>query len=78
MPSNKPYPKDLLTYGDHIKKKRLDLNLLQSEVAKSINVSTDTIINWELNRTKPASSQIPKINLFLGYIPIIVNVHFCD
>jgi len=65
MPSNKPYPKELLTYGDHIRKKRLDLNLLQSDVAKIINVTTDTIINWELHRTKPATFQILKINKFL-------------
>ena len=75
MPSNKPYPEALLSYGDHIRKKRLYLNLLQSDVARIINVTTDTIINWELNRTNPASSQISKINLFLGYLPNIVKVH---
>lgn len=63
-PCHKPYPKELKTYGDHIRKKRLDLNLKQSEVAKIIGVTTDTIINWELNRRTPKSSQIHKILSF--------------
>ena len=48
-------------------KKRLDLNLKQSDVAKIIDVTTDTVINWELNRSKPMLHLIPKVILFLGY-----------
>jgi len=36
-PNRKPYPKELKTYGDHLRKKRLDLNLSQPQVAKIIN-----------------------------------------
>jgi len=32
------YPKSLKTLGDHFKKKRLDLKLLQKDVAKKIGV----------------------------------------
>ena len=70
-PERKPYPKELKTYGDHLRKKRLDLNLSQPQVAKIINVTTDSITNWELNRGKPILSLIPKIISFLGYIPSI-------
>ncbi len=70
-PNRKPYPKELKTYGDHLRKKRLDLNLYQSDVAKIINVTTDCITNWELNRNKPEIRYIPKIISFLGYSPII-------
>lgn len=70
-PERKPYPKELKTYGDHIRKKRLDLNLSQPQVAKIICVTTDTITNWELNRVTPTISQIPKIISFLGYSPIL-------
>ena len=72
-PNNKPYPKELITYGDHLRTKRLDLNLSQSQVAKIINVSTDSITNWELNRNTPELSYIPKIISFLSYPPNIIE-----
>ncbi|HZK95263.1 MAG TPA: helix-turn-helix transcriptional regulator [Prolixibacteraceae bacterium] len=68
-PERKPYPKELNTYGDHLRKKRLDLNLSQPQVAKIINVTTDSITNWELNRGTPTLTLIPKIISFLGYAP---------
>lgn len=70
-PINKAYPKELITYGDHLRKKRLDLNLSQPQVAKIINVTTESITNWELNRNTPNLIQIPRIISFLGYIPDI-------
>ena len=70
-PERKPYPKELKTYGDHLRKKRLDLNLSQPQVAKIICVTTDTITNWDLNRVTPTISQIPKIISFLKYTPIL-------
>jgi len=69
-PNRKPYPKELKTIGDHIRKRRLDLNLYQSQVAEIINVETDTITNWEMNRYQPNLRFIPKIISFLGYSPI--------
>lgn len=70
-PNGKPYPNELVTYGDHLRTKRLNLNLSQPQVAKIINVTTDTITNWELNRNTPAFIYIPKIISFLGYTPEI-------
>lgn len=73
-PARKPYPKELITYGDHLRKKRLDLNLSQPQVAKLINVTTDSITNWELNRNNPDLIHIPNIISFLEYAPdIIIN-----
>ena len=69
-PNRKPYPKELKTYGDHLRKKRLDLNLSQPQVAKIINITTDSITNWELNRNNPSLKQVQKIILFLEYTPI--------
>jgi len=69
-PSHKPYPMELISYGDHIKKKRLDMNLLQREVAVIMNVSEDTITGWENGRCIPKTSYIPRIISFLGYSPI--------
>ena len=54
-----------------MRKKRLDLNLSQPQVAKIINVTPDSITNRELNRGKPILTIIPKIISFLGYTPIV-------
>ena len=69
-PFHKPYPKELKDYGDHIRKKRLDLNLLQKEVAEIMNVTGDTITGWENGRCAPQISYIHRIVSFLGYSPI--------
>ncbi len=67
LPSN--YPLQLKSLGDHIRKRRLDLKILQKEAAKKIGVDETTIWFWENNRVEPSISFIPKIIGFLGYIP---------
>ena len=63
------YPQELNTLGDHIRKRRLDLNLFQKDVAKLIQTDTDTITNWEKNRCQPGFIFYPAIMDFLGYCP---------
>jgi len=70
-PERKPYPKELKTYGDHLRKKRLDLNISHTQVAMLLNVTPNSITNWELNRNTPDLHQIPKIISFLEYTPTI-------
>ncbi|MBI4467761.1 MAG: helix-turn-helix domain-containing protein [Acidobacteria bacterium] len=65
------YPKPLNTLGDHLRKKRLNLGLLQREVAKQIGVNLDTIWNWESNATTPSLPMMPGIIGFLGYSPCV-------
>jgi len=55
--------------GDHLRKRRLDLGLLQKDVAATIGVDTCTITNWEKGRSEPELRFIPKIVNFLGYEP---------
>lgn len=55
--------------GDHLRKRRLDLKLLQKEVAQTIGVNVTSIFNWENNRASPSIYSIPKIIKFLGYSP---------
>ncbi|MCW5976474.1 MAG: helix-turn-helix domain-containing protein [Bryobacteraceae bacterium] len=64
------YPKSLKTLGGHIRKRRLDLHLLQSEVAKRLGVTESCIWNWENNATTPAFQYWPPIIEFLGYNPV--------
>ena len=52
-PRNPKYPKELVTLGDHIRSRRLDLGLEQQDVAKIIGVTTTSINNWELKRSTP-------------------------
>jgi transcriptional regulator with XRE-family HTH domain len=70
-PKPKPtaYPSTISTLGDHIRKRRLDLKLLQKQAATRIGVHELTITNWERNATVPAIRHIPAIIRFLGYDP---------
>jgi transcriptional regulator with XRE-family HTH domain len=68
-PARRDYPKSLKTIGDHIRKRRLDLGLLQREVAARIGVDQTTIYNWEGNATTPILRYYKPIEQFLGYNP---------
>ena len=64
--------------GDHIRSRRLNLNLLQRQVGERIRVDTTTITNWERNATTPAIRYIPAIIEFLGYDPQAAADSFPD
>ena len=63
------YPRELRTLGAHLRKRRLDLGLLQREVAEQIGVDGTSICNWENNRTSPSFHFVSRIVEFLGYVP---------
>jgi transcriptional regulator with XRE-family HTH domain len=69
-PNSIRYPKKINTLGDHICKRRLDLNLLQKQVADRIGVHKMTITSWEGNATVPEVRYMPAIIQFLGYNPL--------
>ena len=68
-PRPKPYPKELKSLGDHVRRRRIQLGLLQKEAAKQIGASKASIVSWEMNRYEPATLYIPEIIRFLGYCP---------
>ena len=68
-PPSKPYPEELKTLGDHLRKKWLELKMLQKEVAEKLGTTPCTIRNWEKNRSNLSLTFIPKMILFLGYTP---------
>lgn len=63
------YSRELKTLGDHIRKKRLDLGLLEKEVAQRLGVGKDSVYYWETNRYSPSLRFVPRIIRFLGYLP---------
>ncbi|MBI3786924.1 MAG: transcriptional regulator [Ignavibacteriales bacterium] len=64
----KPFPIPR-TIGDHIRKHRLELRLLQGELADKLAVDECTITNWEKGHPRPMLHLLPKIVEFLGYNP---------
>ena len=68
-PEKSAYPKGLKTLGDHIRKRRLDLGLLQREVAKVLGVDVDSVCQWEMGHRQPKVALFPGIIDFLGYVP---------
>lgn len=55
------YPEQIDNVDDHIRAHRLDLNLLQKQVAEQIGVHEQTIIGWERNANIPELRYIPAI-----------------
>lgn len=73
LPVHVDYPTKLLTWGDHIKKRRVDLKLCKTEAAEIIGSNEWTIRNWEEDRHEIRISFYPKIISFLGYHPFSEN-----
>jgi transcriptional regulator with XRE-family HTH domain len=69
-PKDPAYPTELKCWGDHLRKRRLNLGLLQKQVAKQIGCNTASIVNWEKGYRHPDIRFIPAIIAFLRYNPI--------
>ncbi len=69
LPKPTGYPHEPVTIGEHLKKRRIDLKLLQRDVAKIFSVSEDCITYWERGRSTPRVNYGPQIIEFLGYCP---------
>jgi len=67
------YPKKLGTFGDHLRKRRLELGLLQREVAERVGADKSSVNAWELNYHQPALHLYPAVVAFLGYDPAAVT-----
>ena len=63
------YPNELRHLGDHIRRRRLELGLLQKDVAQQIGTHVQTVCNWEMGETSPALPWLPGVFGFLGYDP---------
>ena len=68
-PPFKRYNEHPQTIGEHIRKRRIELGLLQKDVAQQIGVIEDSITHWENGRYEPQVQHYPAIIKFLGYYP---------
>ena len=66
-PGDKAYLQEVKTLGDAIRKRRLDLGLLQKDVAKMIGCDKTTILNWERGHTQPCAKHMPQVLIFLAH-----------
>jgi transcriptional regulator with XRE-family HTH domain len=57
------------TFGEHVRKRRLELRLTQKQVAERLGVNPWTVLNWEKDHTEPPIEFMPAIIRFLGYDP---------
>lgn len=64
------YPKQINSLGDHIRARRLDLKLLQRQVAGQVGVHELTITGWEGNATIPEVRYMPAIYSVPGVQPL--------
>ncbi len=67
------YPLELRTISDHLRKRRLDLELTQKEAAKTLRVTEDCYNLWECSKVFPQVQHMPKIFAFLEYLPISID-----
>jgi transcriptional regulator with XRE-family HTH domain len=65
-PKDKAYPREIKTIGDAIRKRRLDLGLLQRDVAKIVGCDKTSVVNWEKGYNSPRRTKIASIERFLG------------
>ena len=63
-------PTEPHTVGDHIRRRRLGLKMLQRDAAAQIGVDKTTVFNWEANTSAPGFAYMPAIIRFLGYNPL--------
>ena len=52
--------------GDRLRRRRLDLGLLQQDVAKALGVSSETVRDWELGHKLPKLQYRPALFAYLG------------
>jgi DNA-binding XRE family transcriptional regulator len=77
LTEKKGYPTSPKTVGEMIRKRRLDLGLLQREVAVRIECDTDTVTNWEKGRSTPDLKHVAKLVEFLGINPFDLGDTLC-
>lgn len=64
-----PWSSSHQTLGEHLKKRRMELSLLQRDLRACFKLEKETYANWEKDRCTPAMQHWPGIIEFLGFDP---------
>ena len=64
-----PYPINPKSFGEQLRRRRLDEQLTQPELAAILGVSPSSIDKWERNKTAPPIRYHGAISGFLGFNP---------
>jgi transcriptional regulator with XRE-family HTH domain len=62
-------PKHPTTIGGHLRRRRLQLKVFQSEAARRLRVSMVTLSRWECDKVYPTWEHHPSVIDYLGYDP---------
>ena len=65
-PRDKAYPKGVMTTGNAIRARRLDLGLKQKDVAGMIGCDQTSVLNWEKGHNTPGTNKMAGVARFLG------------
>jgi DNA-binding transcriptional regulator YiaG len=67
------YPTNPKTLGEHLRKKRIDLHLSMTQLAKMLGfgISDTAIEKWEKNENRPTDEHRKPIVEFLGFNPTL-------
>ncbi len=57
------------TLGEHVRRRRLELEFTQKQAAERLGVNAWTVLNWEKGHTEPPIESMPTIIRFLDYDP---------
>jgi transcriptional regulator with XRE-family HTH domain len=68
-PKQLGYPTAPKTLGEHLRKRRIDLGLIQRELSAKIGADEASVWLWENNRVSPELKWMPAILAFLGHDP---------
>jgi transcriptional regulator with XRE-family HTH domain len=66
-----PVPKQPITVGGHLRRRRLELQIHQSEAAVRLKVSTVTLSRWECDKVYPTWEHHPRLIEYLGCDPFV-------
>ena len=60
------YPKNPKTFGERIRKARMDRHMMAKELAQKVGVVPETVTNWEKRNLKPTRRHLDGLRAVLG------------
>lgn len=66
-----PIPRNPSTIGGHLRRRRLQLGIHQSQAARLLGVSMVTLSRWECDKVYPTWAQQSRVIAYLGYNPFL-------